>query len=342
MKKLLPLAIIFLSMACKNTTTTTQTTTDSTTTVVTVIDTRHELYILDSALKQFETPMQRFKTPVNYSMKINGAKGTVIEVIGPDLTTVSGKPMGNHIDVELKELTTTAELARDRAATVSGGQLLVSGGAYYINMTSGGEPLKLKEGKVLNVKFPRQAKEAMSLFAGKRDSAGIMSWTAIINGTQHANDSVQKTTAGKNAATEDSGYLPRTEAERRNDDLADQIYNGLSLTQLGWINCDRFLNSQPLTNVQFTMDKADSLNCVSAYLLFKDINSVMHAYSVSNSGGILPNIPVGYKVKFIAIGYRNNKYYSYDAPLTITNGLQVPVKMKETAYTAIPALFNVR
>lgn len=160
---------------------------------------------LNDALKKYEEPAQVFKVAASKPSIITGRKGTKIRINPADLVTESGKPLGQTINVELKELTNQGQLLRTNAQTVSDGKLLVSGGAYFINLTSDGEQLKLQAGKNLAVRFPKLSDKEMALFYGQKNDLGQLNWqkapgifkatrqlqpaadTAIHRNTKHAN-----------------------------------------------------------------------------------------------------------------------------------------------------------
>ena len=104
---------------------------------------RQETRKLNDYLKMFEEPSQTFTVSSSKPAQVKGKKGTTVSINPSDLETVDGRPVGNNIQIELKELTNQQQLLRANAQTVSNGQLLVSGGAYFINMTSDGQQLKL-------------------------------------------------------------------------------------------------------------------------------------------------------------------------------------------------------
>ena len=78
-------------------------------------------------------------------------------------------------------MTTSNDLFKSNAATVSNGRLLASGGSYFIGMENNGQKIRLKKGHSLPVDFPVFAKEEMELFYGERDSAGSMNWVKAGN-----------------------------------------------------------------------------------------------------------------------------------------------------------------
>ncbi len=86
----------------------------------------------------------------------------------------------------------------------------------------------------------------------------------------------------------------------------DARYCFLKSDKLGWINCDRFSDSQiAKTNVHINL-KAEASTEVR--VIFKDIMSVMNAY-YDNGGYIVKDIPIGANVKYIAIQNRTDGIY---------------------------------
>lgn len=77
------------------------------------------------------------------------------------------------------------------------------------------------------------------------------------------------------------------------------------LDRLGWINCDRFLNFSPKTDLIAILENAEF---VDAKLIFKGINSVLNGQS--KDGNVYFNsIPKGRQVQLIATKKLNGEYY---------------------------------
>ena len=131
---------------------------------------------LNNVLQTYDKPMQRLQTTSKKPSIVTGGLGTIIHVNPANLETFDGQPLGEKIDVELKEYCTKADLLRGNVATVSDGKLLVSGGAYYIKMSSDGKPLRIKQDKNIEVEFPKFSDAEMELFYGQRDSLEQMNW----------------------------------------------------------------------------------------------------------------------------------------------------------------------
>lgn len=123
-------------------------------------------------------PGQKIIVPSGKIQQVIGKKGIRITVDPSALETINGEPLGSQIEIELKEINNQEDLFKNDAPTISDGQLLVSGGAYYIGMSSGGNQLKIKPGKGLSIQIPKTSKNEMQLFYGERDSAGVLNWVA--------------------------------------------------------------------------------------------------------------------------------------------------------------------
>jgi hypothetical protein len=138
---------------------------------------RTEIGRINDFLKQFEERSQTFQVSLDEKyVQVKGKQGTIISINPADLIAENGRQIGKTIEIELKELTNQEQLLRASAQTTSNGQMLVSGGAYFINITSNGQQLKLKEGKSLLVEFPKITSNKMSLFYGKRDTLEQLNW----------------------------------------------------------------------------------------------------------------------------------------------------------------------
>ena len=331
---------------------------------------RHkETQKLNEVLKKYEVLSQKFKVSATKSTIIKGKNGTTIFINPDDLEIENGNPLDTNIEVELKELLNQGQLLKNNAQTVSGGKLLVSGGAYYINITSEGQQLKLKEGKTLSVEFSKITDNEMSLFYGQRDSLGKINWqkseTKFVssnievakakpalpapNPTQPMPvNSVQSILA--NSFAEEKEHLSSEEIKKideindKNSVIALQVYETVKLKQLGWINCDRFLEIINKTNLQFEFNSKDSIVVANVYLIFKDINSVMESSYFSFKGktfnSSFDGIPVDSKVKLIAFSEKNGKLFSHSSELTVTQNQKFKFVLRETTEKEFDKIFE--
>ena len=100
---------------------------------------------VDRLLSELSEKPQQFEVPSNRETEVFGAKGTLIHVDPNRLETIDGTPLGDKIQIELLEMTDNSNMLLNNTQTVSNGQILVTGGAYHLNMTSDEKQLKMKQ-----------------------------------------------------------------------------------------------------------------------------------------------------------------------------------------------------
>jgi hypothetical protein len=119
---------------------------------------------------------QKFTVAPHQTTVLKANKGLKVTVNPAVLEKADGSAVDGKIEVSIIELTTSEDLFKSNAATVSNGRLLASGGSYFIGMESEGQKLQLKKGNSLQVYFPKLKDTEMELFYGNRDSSGNMNW----------------------------------------------------------------------------------------------------------------------------------------------------------------------
>lgn len=274
-----------------------------------------ELKQVDKLLSKVESKPQSLITTSERKTIVTGDKGTIIHVNPVNLETVDGSQISEKIEIELLELTTTSNLVLNNAQTLSNEKLLVSGGAYYINITSQGKQLKLKKGKSLEVEFPKLTENEMGLFLGERDSLGQINWIATKDNFQTKNiiEPQEPKKPAENSQTEsiiqatgiddilaysesDSLTAPEVvqkdkvsekeyqeylkkkeeyEKAKKQIEYERKTYEKVKLLNFGWINVDRFYED---TNPKIDIQllvKNDSIRGARIFTIFEDINSIM-------------------------------------------------------------------
>lgn len=293
---------------------------------------------LAAFLHEFAAPPQVFRFRKSNVLLVRGKQGTVVKMKVADLETIDHQPVRGEVVVELRELFDKRQLVAEDAQTVSNGSLLVSGGALCLNVSSGGQTLYLKEGRTATLELPQFSSEKMSLFYGERDSSNSMNWisgkadftTGEMDVAPFESEAMIISGGGK---IRDTSYIPlqeitaeqqqqlrETEAQQR---LVREIYAPVALDRFGWINCDRFYDSDsPLTAVVLEMaELADFPRVVKVFMIFEEIQSVMSA-QVEEASGDSPGrarfekIPTRLPVRFLAVGYENSRIYAHLTPVT--------------------------
>ncbi|MBX2905986.1 MAG: hypothetical protein KF744_08115 [Taibaiella sp.] len=325
-------------------------------------DFNSELRPMTDYLRKFEDPPQIFEVSPAKPQKLIGNQGTTIYVVPDDLVTEDGEAVKASISMELKELTNQNQLLKNSAPTVSNGKMLISGGAYFLNLKSGGKQLKLKEGRSMAVEFPRLTNMSMSLFYGNRDSLGTLNWAPTqqeftSKPTKQKADKIDRDKAVSDIdaimeyADSDDGQplnkeqLEAMELEVRNVSIERELYQRVELKQFGWINCDRFLEVSNKTNLKYSFRDVDSVRSVTIYLVFKDINSLMqNFYFTMNPSGTYPgfeNIPVGADVRLIAFMVKNERIFASKTDSKIKPGQTIQIQFTESTDEQFSDMFNL-
>lgn len=241
-----------------------------------------------------------------------GAGGSVVGQDGVGLffppnafRTQAGAVVTGSVQVELVEALTVGDMLWLNKQTIGNdnGQLrpLVSGGQYFLNVTQGGQQLRLAENAgFVNVPAPNGVDPNMQLFSGTVDGNGIITWDPFGNAGGLAQDSL-------------SYSFP-------NDSL-------------GWINCDYFMDQSPLTGVEAVCPADHNSSNTLVWMVFPDMNSLTTLYSsgtnIFATGGSY-QVPVGINVQIIALSNMGGSYSWATASATVTAGLSVDLTFSPT------------
>lgn len=323
---------------------------------------------VDNLLSEIAEKPQRLTAPSNKKTAITGAKGTIIHVDPNQLETIDNSPLGDNIEIELLEMTDNSSMVLNNAQTVSNGQILMTGGAYYLNMTSDGKQLKMKQGKGLAVEFPKLTKDEMGLFLGERDSLGQINWISTNEKFEPKNITnaekpekpikneevviefrdiefsgylVDSVTAPKKVNKEDVSekeyqeYLKKLQKYKelkKEIEYQRQTYQAVELMNFGWINCDRFYNDpSPKTDIQLIVNN-DSLQGARFFAVFKDIRSVMSEYYYKGRKETVSfrNIPEEKELTIIALSVKDKTPYIFEKIINTNTDKKVQIEFIAT------------
>lgn len=319
------------------------------------IDIKDEIGKLNKILKNIDESSQFYILSTDRIITLTGKYGIRFIINPSDLIKESGRKINDSIKIELKELTNQYQMASANAQTVSKNGLLVSGGAYFIEITSQGEKVNLKPNKKIKIRFPILSKENMSLFSGKRDSLGRLYWTQesinlktnydIKKELEELQSQYYKEMVGITV-----GYGPRTRFLMNKIDslrsilYGDRLYPEIEFGNLEWINVDKFLEVENKTDLMINFPPSEKINSANIYLIFRDINSVMQEYyfdeNEEKTNTTFQNIPVAANVKLIAYTLKDNKIFTYSSNMTIKQNETLSLIMNETNEKDFKKLFN--
>lgn len=370
---------------------------------------------------------------------ITGKKGLKVTIDPSVLETEDGKPVNGDITVKIVELTTSEDLFRSNAATMSNGKLLASGGCYFVGMECNGKVLHVKEDQSIQIEFPKIKEEGMELFYGEKDEDNNINWVSaqqklleVVNAIdktiysppypgneerkrfkswlrlyKNLDDKVyyqKKLVSIENLVNElhkngvdkniDSLFIPAFEfyygltydpkfkyetikryrvascsdIERNDDSVAEykritafqdeanknyyqqwlkwnqensleqkmtQYYAPAAVTQIGWINCDRFYQAPQNIQAPVEVPQVFTSTDVKYFLIYKSFNGLMSGMLKRNADNqyFLTNLPQGQNVTLLVFAKQDGKIY-YGQQDFVTSNIRI-VKPDYKVITAV-------
>lgn len=114
-------------------------------------------------------PSQVFELSAQQDTVIESKEGILLAIPAGAFADAAGKPVTGTVEIELKEAMTPLEIMKSGLSTTSNGELLATGGMFYVNARQDGNSLKMASGKAITADVPNlNPKEDMLLFDGQR------------------------------------------------------------------------------------------------------------------------------------------------------------------------------
>lgn len=257
---------------------------------------------------------------------IRGEKGTEITFPAYAFLCADGSGPGDKIRIELQEFYSRGDLLKADLHTMSGSNILETGGTVHVVAFCGNEEAQLADGMQMTLAFPyKQYKEGMQTFNGFEEG-GNLDWVA-------SGEPVDAP-----ISEEDIYYDPETEQYYSNiGDVYFQVNKNeagidsylLSSGSLGWINCDRFYDD-PTEKMEIVVSVDTALH-PSVRLVFKNIQSVMSGYADENGKIRFEGIPQGSEVSLVAYSIVDNKPYMALRNISVTANSEEKITLTETS-----------
>ncbi|MBI2967584.1 MAG: hypothetical protein HYY40_07205 [Bacteroidetes bacterium] len=231
---------------------------------------------LQEFFTQNDAPAQLFTiNPALYNM-VTGSKGGKIIIPANSLVDSLGNYPSGNVNIQYREIYSVKDMILSDKPTTSFGNILVSGGEFFLKITASGGALDIIPGQYLEIIIPTDTFiSGMQVFGEMADTFGNLNWVQ--------QDSI--TAFVTNDPWDDYAVY-----------ISDLNYN--------WINCDYFwYNPNPKTTVtlNFASNPSETLD-MSAYLVFTDINSVYGLYPYLSTSAQAYNIPETTTPTAVAIG----------------------------------------
>ena len=229
-------------------------------------------------------------------------KGTKVSFPGNGFVNQEGFPVTGDVEISVKDIFTPMDMILNDMPTVSGNQLLESGGEFKITASQNNKLLRLAPGTYIKIEIP--------------DFGVDMSGMKVFNGVADANKNIDW------VVNNNPGNFVVPDSLLLNSNLFSDDIN--------WINCDKVLNEPTATFTVFPGNGpyGDSAN-VFVHLTGRKTVARMNwipglSYYKSDNLPAVPSTIVGISVK-------NGQFFASITPVNVLEGGSVT--MSFSAYT---------
>jgi hypothetical protein len=255
--------------------------------------------------QKFKKEPQIFKANPKESIQIKGKEGTQIEIPKYSLVTKQNRTVTGEVEIFLEEFYSAPDILLANLHTLSNGRILETGGMINIVIKQKNEELKLKNGSEIKIEFATNDMERMETFYGENKN-GIFNWR-VDSELEPPSIKSNNSFIEIDFISSDSTFL--SENYKKNT----QKY--LTTNRLNWINCDRFLKTNP-SELTFLQLKTNIFPA-EVKVIFKKINSIMWPYSTNNNLITYKNLPLNYAIQIIGFTEIDGEPYYATKELTI-------------------------
>lgn len=275
---------------------------------VATTDYKEEARKLHALLSAADVPPQRFEISSDKPSEITGKNGLFIRIDPFSLETESGKPLGDKIKVELRELVTPSDfIFQDARTQALNGKQIITSGSYFISMTSAGSKLRIRPGRALLVDFRRFSTKRMELFTAGRDSIQNLDW-------------VPSNQRFKRMGVDD-------------DELGnDEYYQPIAINRLGWMASSVF-NRASSGAAAFDLKDGKDFSFGKAFLIIPGEGTNVAIESTMFFNGrddmFFDKVPSQGTALFVAVALKKGKLHGFVQQLNL-EALDMPmVEFKE-------------
>jgi hypothetical protein len=232
-------------------------------------------------------------------------KGTRVTVPANAFINPNGSPYTGTVTVFIMDIYKKSDMlfADMHTATKSGG-ILESAGEFNIKAVNTiGVPLDLSGSVAIAVEQPLQPQQQMQ--------QGMIAFIA------------EEDTIGLGWAIPDSTQLSPLVTAAATNYIFDLYQFSVPLEQGTWCNSDQpAFGSTPQTLLNLTGNDDASEYATDVFLIFSDVNSMIHVYRSLNNTFQYPYAPQGQNCTLVAIGAKDDKLFASFVPITIGTAIQ--------------------
>ncbi len=256
--------------------------------------------------------LQTFHVTAGTAATITGAKGCTINFAVNSFFTLSGDSvLSGDVEIQLREVTSKKDMVLSQTPTISNNELIVSEGVYFLKALQNGFELRIKNFQI-HKSVPADSNN-LKIFAGAFNGDDF-NWVV---------------------SNEISGpFIGDMIVNTPNDTTFYQmnIANTYFLSQnYNWINCDYFYyDPNPGVALYFPTTDTISVYLFQSYLVFNDLNAVLHYDNYTSNHIEFYNIPTGLNATLVTYYIVSGKVFVATANITVSDALSTPITFSET------------
>jgi hypothetical protein len=249
-------------------------------------------------------------------------QGTVVHIPSNAFVTSNGTTVTGNVSIEFKDIYKKSDMLLADVSTITSWGPLKSAGEFFIRVRSNNTAVQLAQGKNLRVIQPSVSAidTAMAAFV-RGDSAGMggggTNWWPIPANAATVEDSVNNYIFGlyQFSAPVDSGT---------------------------WCNSDnsRFFSAYQQTSITLHANEDPALYGTTVFLIFKNVNSMVHVYQSGQFDFLYSFAPVGLQCTLVAVGVKNGQLYASFVPITIGHNQTVPFTLNAMSSNSFLSQLN--
>ncbi len=302
---------------CKKDSVTTASTTTNTPTTNTLTTSEGYTSLSDFFIKN-GVAMQTYTISGSAGGSFTSPQGTQVTIPANAFVTNGSTPVTGNLIIQFKDIYKKSDMLLSNMPTQTATGPLKSAGEFFINVEANNSPVTLANGKNIRVQQPLmgQAKDlAMAPFVLAPATGSVNAnpvWANNSQDTVNPNQIVDAYmfTLNQYDSTQSSGT---------------------------WCNSDvsSYFSAYSQTNLIINPSIDITGYDINIFLVFTDINSMVHVYQSNNSNNFPYNYaPVGLKCNVVAVAAKGGNLYSSFTPITISANQTVNFNLTETTTTA--------
>ena len=273
---------------------------------------------LDQEIQTLGDPSQIFTITSDKTDTIQAKNGTRLIIRSNTFVFNDGQDATDSIQIELKEVFDKSDMILNGLGTVSDGRLIESFGMIFLRATSNGKELRIKDNSSITVSIPnKKSGYDGELFYGIQTDS-LLNWdyggttkdtieivetrVPLSDGLESIKRTTYKYVSGMREFVSDTLFTRKNQNiyEYAADSVAARPRESyqFGLTNLGWINCDRFIEIKEKVDLEIEIENYSQ---PIGYLVFADINSVMQVLFNSKGKAAVKNLPKNYQADLVVL-----------------------------------------